>query len=369
MANLPAANMMHRKTRTLVSVLAVAVEVAMVMVLVGLANGTLDGIARRLENVGADVLFQPPDASLLLGATSAVMPVKFAEVMKRDVAGVAEVAPVLNWHVSKIKGQTQAINLWAVDYASYAAISGGHSMVAGRELREPFDLVIDTILAQATGLQVGEALPMMNREFHVAGIFKAGAGGRMYARLADVQEAVGTPEKASFFLVKARAGGQAEELAKALQQRFHGYKVTPVAQVSAAMQANTVGLEQFKKALIGMAVMISFLVILLAMYTAIIERTREIGILRAIGATRARVVQILVFESTLICTAGVLVGIVMAFGLRHVIHYMLPTQVVELTVEWAVIAGSLGLAGGLLGSVYPALRASRLDPVQALNFE
>ena len=68
-------------------------------------------------------------------------------------------------------------------------------------------------------------------------------------------------------------------------------------------------------------------------------------------------------------TAGVLVGILMAFGLRHVIHYMLPTQVVELTVEWAAIAGSLGLAGGLLGSVYPALRASRLDPVQALNFE
>ncbi|HEY6548503.1 MAG TPA: ABC transporter permease, partial [Vicinamibacteria bacterium] len=86
MANLAAANVTHRKTRTAVSVLAVAMQVAMVMVLVGMANGTLGEIASRLENVGADVLFQPPDASFLLGATSAVMPVKYIEIMKREVA-------------------------------------------------------------------------------------------------------------------------------------------------------------------------------------------------------------------------------------------------------------------------------------------
>src|ERR1700694_306159 len=93
MANLAAANVMHRKTRTAVSVLAVAVQVAMVMLLVGMANGTLSDIADRLQNVGADVLFQPPDASLILGATSAVMPMKHIEIMKQ-VDGVKEAAPV-----------------------------------------------------------------------------------------------------------------------------------------------------------------------------------------------------------------------------------------------------------------------------------
>src|SRR5262249_19008592 len=103
MANLAAANVMHRKTRTALSVFAVPMEVAMVMLLVGMANGTLGDIVDRLQNVGADVLFQPPDASLILGATSAVMPVKFTELM-REVPGVKDVAPVLNWHVSNIKG-------------------------------------------------------------------------------------------------------------------------------------------------------------------------------------------------------------------------------------------------------------------------
>src|SRR4029079_5489357 len=114
MANLPAANVMHRKTRTAVSVLAVGMEVAMVMILVGLANGTLGDIAERLQNVGADVLFQPPDASLILGATSAVMPMKYIEIMKQ-VDGVKEVAPVLNWLVAKIPGASRADKRLAVD--------------------------------------------------------------------------------------------------------------------------------------------------------------------------------------------------------------------------------------------------------------
>jgi len=368
MANLPAANMMHRKTRTLVSVLAVAVEVAMVMLLVGLANGTLDGIAQRLENVGADVLLQPPDASLILGATTAVMPVKFIDLMKK-IPDVVEVTPVLNWHISRIKGRVQAINLWAIDYRSFAAISGGLQFVTGRALSDENEVIVDTLLAETNALAVGDVLPMMNRQFRVAGIFRAGAGGRIYARLEDVQQAIGTPGKASFFLIKGTDSNLAEDLTHKLRDRFKGYKITPVAQFSQAMRDNAVGLEEFKSALTGMAVVISFLVVLLAMYTAIIERTREIGILRAIGATRAKVVQILVVESFLICLAGTLVGMLMAVGGKELFRYALPTQTVDLTLRWALIAAGLGVAGGILGSFYPALRAARLDPVQALNFE
>ncbi len=368
MANLAAANVMHRKTRTAVSVLAVAMEVAMVMILVGLANGTIGDIAARLENVGADVLFQPPDASIILGATSAVMPLKYMELM-REVEGVTEVTPVLNWLVSQIRGETRAVNLWAVDYPSFARISGGLDIVEGRALQSANELVMDTILASSTGLKVGDSLPMLNRQFTIAGICRAGAGGRLYARIEDVQEAIGTPGKASFFLVKGRRAADAEVLARALSQKFKGHKITPVAQVSKVMQDNAVGLAQFKDALTGMAVIISFLVVLLAMYTTIIERTREIGILRAIGASQGKVVQLVISESFLICLAGVAMGMVLAVAGRWFLPLLFPTLQVELTREWAAIAGCLGLVGGLLGSVYPALKAARMDPVQALNFE
>jgi len=359
---------MHRKTRTAVSVLAVAMEVAMVMILVGMANGTLGDIADRLQNVGADVLFQPPDASLILGATSAVMPVRFVALIQ-NVEGVHAVTPVLNWHVSQIRGESRAVNLWAVDYESFNHISGGLDIVQGRGLRDPNDLVMDTILANATGLKVGDALPMLNREFRLAGICRAGAGGRLYARIQDVQEAIGTPERASFFLIKGKSSLEADALTLRLQQRFPGYKITTMAQVSKTMQENAVGLKQFKEALTGMAVVISFLVVLLAMYTTIIERTREIGILRAIGASQTRVVQLVIAESFLICVAGVTAGMVLAIAGSWYLPSLFPTLVVQLSREWALIAAALGLAGGLLGSLYPAVKAARMDPIHALNFE
>ena len=168
---------------------------------------------------------------------------------------------------------------------------------------------------------------------------------------------------------EGRSALEADKLAQALQVRFPGHKITPVAQVSKVMQENATGLKQFKEALTGMAVVISFLVVLLAMYTTIIERTREIGILRAIGASQTKVVQLVINESALICLAGVVVGIGLALGGRWFLPRVFPTLSVQLTREWAAIASSLGLVGGLLGSFYPAVKAARMDPVQALNFE
>jgi len=74
-------------------------------------------------------------------------------------------------------------------------------------------------------------------------------------------------------------------------------------------------------------------------------------------------------ESLLICLAGVIVGILLALAGRYYVPRFFPTLVVSLTREWALIASGLGLLGGLLGLLYPALRAARMDPVQALNFE
>src|SRR3990172_9207497 len=102
MANLPLANIFNRKTRTTVGILAVALGVATVMVLVGLAQGSLDETAQRIQNVGADILFQAPDASAFLAISAGVLPERL-EPLLRETPGVAEVTPVLVNNVTRLK--------------------------------------------------------------------------------------------------------------------------------------------------------------------------------------------------------------------------------------------------------------------------
>jgi len=365
-AFLPLANVFHRKARTAVAVLAVAVSVATVMLFVGLARGTLDAIAHRLESVGADVLFQPPEASLVLGVSTAVLPLALVGRVAA-VEGVTAVAPVLNWHVSQLKGDPESLNLWAVDPASFAALAGGFDLLAGRTLRDPGDVILDSLLAQKHGLAPGDSVMMLNRRFQVAGICRPGSGGRIYARIPDIGEAIGNPGKASFFLVKGGGSHDAGALTGRVAKSFPGYRVTAVAQVSKELNDNVVGLRELEGAVSLLAVVVSFLVVLLAMYSAVLERRREIGILRAMGATPAWVVTTILMESGLVCVVGIAAGVALALLGRYGLTRLYPSETVAFTLRLATTAATIGGMSGLVGSAYPALRAARLDPAQALN--
>jgi len=115
--------------------------------------------------------------------------------------------------------------------------------------------------------------------------------------------------------------------------------------------------------------LISFMVILLAMYTTIFERTREIGILKSLGASRTFVVNIVLRESVLICFLGVLLGTGISQVIRKIITTAFPTLQVQMSLSEIGIACLMGLIAGLLGALYPAYKAARMDPVKALSYE
>jgi putative ABC transport system permease protein len=368
MANLPLANIFNRKTRTTVGILAVALGVATVLVLVGLAHGSLDETAERIKNVGADILFQAPDASVFLAVSAGVLPERL-EPLLRETPGVAEVAPVLENNVTRLKGNNKFVMIFGVDPESYNRIGRGLQIVEGRGLEKEGDLLVDTVLAQADQIKVGDKLQIMNRDFEVAGIVKAGAGVRIYMGLDDMQAATAQPGDVSFFFVKSKDDAGVGRVAAELEKRFEGYKVTALESLSDAMKENALGLKEFIRALSFFAAVISYLVILLAMYTTIIERTREIGILKALGAGQGYILKVVMAESFLICAMGVGTGYLMSVLGRSALLHFFPTLTVDLIPRWFLISAILGITGGLLGALYPAYRAAKLDPVEALNFE
>jgi putative ABC transport system permease protein len=209
----------------------------------------------------------------------------------------------------------------------------------------------------------------MNREFTVSGICTAGAGVRLFARIDVLGEANDQAGKASFFFLDVASAHEVGEVAARLEQKFEGYKVTAMENFSEAMEEQAFGLQEFIQVLSILAVLISFLVILLAMYTTVIERTREIGILKALGAGKSYIIRLVMAESFIICAIGVVVGYVISVFGRMIMLSFFPTLTVDLMPRWFLIAALLGIGGGLLGALYPAFRAAQLDPVEALNFE
>jgi putative ABC transport system permease protein len=131
-------------------------------------------------------------------------------------------------------------------------------------------------------------------------------------------------------------------------------------------------LPGFKIALdvvIGISTIIGFLVIFQSMYTAVMERTREIGILKSMGAGKLSIVSVVLRETTLLTAAGIIFGLIFAYALRNGLHARFPTLSFELTPSWDVIAVIIAICGSLLGALYPALKAARKDPIDALSYE
>ena len=114
---------------------------------------------------------------------------------------------------------------------------------------------------------------------------------------------------------------------------------------------------------------IGFLVIFLSMYTTIIERTRDIGILKSLGASKGYIVKALLSETALICAVGIVAGIGLSYATRGFFVRAFPTLNILLTLEWMLKAALIAIVGGLLGASYPAWLASRKDPIEALAYE
>jgi putative ABC transport system permease protein len=134
--------------------------------------------------------------------------------------------------------------------------------------------------------------------------------------------------------------------------------------------SNVPMLKEFIWVVIGLGVLVGFLVVFLSMYTAVLERTREIGVLKALGASPRYILNILLRETVLLAIAGSVVGILLTYVTRFAIQTFTPGTLIQAIVpEWWPIAAGIALAGAILGAFYPGLKAARQDAIEALAYE
>jgi putative ABC transport system permease protein len=358
-------NVMHRPVRTAITVIAVAVEVTLVIIVVGLTSGLLLDVAKRTEGVGADIMVQPPSASVFMAFSGAPMPISIAAKL-RELEYVQAVAPVLV--------QFNSVNgldvVYGIEPDSFRSVSGGFVLHDGAELRAANDILVDDVYARSKKARVGQFIHILEHDFHVAGIVEHGKGARLFVLMSTLQEMSGAHDKASIFFLKCDRSDHTAAAMDAVRQLLPRYEIRPLKDYISLMTSSTLpGLGAFINVMITIAVAIGFLVIFLSMYTTIIERTREIGVLKSLGASKGYIVEIILSETTLLCLAGVVGGVGLSFLMRMIFLKIFPSLTILITLKWILLSGLIAVLGGLFGASYPAWLASRKDPVEALAYE
>jgi putative ABC transport system permease protein len=392
MNSLIAANISQRPLRTAISVIGVALGVILVTLFAGLARGVARDAAQRQSNTDAEIRFLSGE-NMSLAGNPLMTPARYADAIlhgvqptaedpdiepKPPIEGVAAASPVGVYMQAGVAGFGFEM-VDGLDYESFIKttrlnLAKGRGLGDGRTSGSEYEVVVDRYYAD-TGkdldgrpVDIGSRITVLGHQFTVVGIYEPSVLARVKIPLHTMQQLLGGVENCTFVMVKCQRPELADQVIEQLRTYYPGHHVISTSEIPALYSQGLGPVEVFLKVVIGLAVVISTLVILLAMYTTIIERTREIGILKSLGASKGFIVITIEKEAALISAFGVLLGFLAAVIGKLWLEAN-TRLLIDLQPKWLLIAALIGVFGGILGAIYPAMRAANLDPVEAISYD
>lgn len=365
MENLVTANIRQRPMRALVSMVGVALGVCLVMLFTGLARGMSNDLQRRSANIRAEIIFTRPGSQQLISSTTNLS-TRYAEMLGR-IDGVEAAIPVIRY-VSQGGRGFGFEQIEGVDWEPFAKMNKMR-IIAGLPPAALNEVVIDETKARNDRLAVGSSVKLFGeRTYRVVGIYTPESGARVKMSLAAMQSVLGAADRCTYILVKCQSAEDQATVAERIDKTLPGNKIQFTRDIITNIEKSVPYLGVFLRVLVGLGATVSALVVMLAMYTTITERTREIGILKALGASRGYIIATIEKEALVISLAGSVIGFITAFLTGYLIERSYGL-VFEYGWAWALTAAAIGILGGAFGALYPAMRAASLDPVNALSYE
>jgi putative ABC transport system permease protein len=373
-------NLRRRRGKAVLLVLGLAVGVATVVSMLAITQALKADTERKIDQFGANILVVPRSDDLALsyggvavGVSSAVQELSADDAVAvrtiKNAENISTVAPKLLGAVEV--AQTRVL-LVGVDFEQELRLKRWWSF-EGKEPQGPDQLIVGQEAAHRLKVGPGSDLEILGRQFTVAAVLNplgSQEDGLIYANLGAVQGLLGKPGRISLIEVSALCSTcPIDQIVEQIGEKLPGAKVTALAQVMKSREQTIDQLGNFSLAVSGLVLLVGGLVVLTTMMSSVNERTREIGIFRAVGFRKSHVVQIVLMEALLLSLLSGLVG--WAVGTAG--SSLVASQVakLEVSVSWdpLLAAAALGLAllVGFAGSIYPALRASSLDPAEALR--
>lgn len=365
MDSLVLSNIAHRPARTAVSIMGTAVGVLLIVFTVGLAHGVLHERGKREANIGAEIMLRASGSLGLGGSSPFGLPVSRAAEIS-EIEGVRDATPLGQSLDRSDRGfGTRLID--GIDFEDYSRLAG-LKIREGSPLTGGDQAIIDPVWQTQRNAAIGSTVQIFERPFKIVGVYEPPGGGRVKIPLATMQDQEGAEGNASAILVASTDPAKQEDVAARIRERFPDDQIIFTRDLPELYASSVPALNVFIKVVVGVAASISMLVILLAMYTTVTERTRQIGILKALGMSKTSIAWVIEKEAILVSFLGVTVGVLLTFVARFAVMRV-TSLTVEIEPRWVLISLLVGLLGGSLGALYPALRAARQDAVDALSYE
>jgi ABC-type antimicrobial peptide transport system permease subunit len=357
----------QRAIRSSLTLTAIGITVGSIMALEAIIRGAANDISSIALSGGSEILIRQADiADTSLSAIDARDGAKIAALPQvQSVSGVIMSAVVLP------ESSGFAI-VWG--YAPNEQAIRRFNVVEGETIQSNHQVIIGKVLSEALNKKVGDTIELGGNRYRIKGIYESTIGWEELGgvmTLRDAQVLAGRPRKVTMYAVKVKDPSQARatvEQINAMIPEVHAALAGEFADQMPDMQ----NADAFLDGISSLAIIVGGVGVLNTMLMSVLERTREIGVLRALGWRRASILGLILRESAVLGVLGGTIGIGVAYLLVEMIN-LIPLLAGTLTVvfSWDVFARGflVALFLGVVGGLYPAYRATRLQPVEALRYE
>jgi putative ABC transport system permease protein len=359
-------NLFQDKTRLALSISGVALAVMLILVLKGFLAGMNRQITSYLDRSPGSIVVAEEDVVNLLGATS-LLP-EGIDQRAENIRGVDEAIPILSqFIILDLHGKKQPAYMVGYDPEQGG---GPWQLIAGREPRSKKEIVFDRVLADRHGLNIGDAVEVMGQDFTIIGL-SSGTTSWMtsyfFVRKQDAENLLLAPGATSFLLLTTSEDADQEKILKKLND-FSGVNALTKKQ----MAANDLKLfaKVFSaplKLMVGIAFLVGTLIVGLIIYTATVERQREYGVIKAIGAKNRFLYRVVLTQALFASIAGSSLGVLLANAAAQWIMSARPQFLIVFDPVDSGQALLAGLGMALLASIFPTRVVASLAPAEVFR--
>jgi len=380
--NISFGNIKRRKGKMLFLVLGLVIGIATVVTLLSITESMTKNIEERLNQFGANIVMVPKSENLSLNYGGIDVGGVNYQVQEFDQKKLPNIKTIKNYKnlsiiapkvLGPVKVNNKNVLLMGVIFEEELALKTWWQKTGGSFPQKENEVILGSAVASLFGFKIGDTINLSGKSFKVATILKptgASEDDAIIASLNPVQTLLGKEGKLSMVEISAFCQGcPITELTLQIAEKFPDAKVTAMKQ---AVMSKMQSIDMFRSFSLGISIiviLIGSLLVLVTMMGSVNERTREIGIFRAIGFRRGHVMQIILLEALLLGIIGGILGFVIgnliAYGIIPIV--MKDGAFAGINVNLGIISILMAVALSLLASLYPAFKASNMDPSEALR--